>query len=132
MSSKINRHSRLLDFGMREYFSAKGIQMITLNKVSVWSDCARHFRCGAFIFSSLHFLEGSYLLSKVRSVNFFTEHHGVTCCQRAKACTMVPPQALAWVFFFFLLICCVIVGKCLCWCVYEGGSVHLAMTSHMG
>ena len=75
----------LLDFGMREYFSAKGIQMITLNKVSVWSDCARHFRCGAFIFSSLSFLEGSFMLSKVRTVNFFTEHHGVTCCPRTKA-----------------------------------------------
>ena len=71
--------SFLLDFGMREYFSAKGIQNISLGKVSVWSDCARHFRCGAFIFSSLNFLEGSYLLSKVRTVNFFTEHHGVNC-----------------------------------------------------
>ena len=58
----------LLEHGLVQYFKAKSVKNISVDKVSVWADCARHFRCGSFVHGALELLEGSYFLSKERSV----------------------------------------------------------------
>ena len=67
----------LLSSGLVKYFQEKNLNKISVNKVSIWADCARHFRCGAFVQGALSILEGSYFLSEERTVRNVTVR---VCC----------------------------------------------------
>ena len=58
----------LLEHGLFHFFNKKSIDRISLEKVSIWADCARHFRCGSFVHGALSLFEGSYFLTEERSV----------------------------------------------------------------